>query len=274
MECLAWLRWAWLLVGLLGAIVLALKSLVPVLRYRVNVLYAARSIEREFPELHNDLVNAVLVNPDGTDPHKDLITRSLDKRAGRQMTNIPVDAVFDQQHLVSLATILACLVFVGSLYALLSPKNSFVSAARLFAPWSAWAAPSRVSVQDIECYWATVSGEDRVLNTSHSGNSMFDDRQHLQWLENRKVVELIRGQQVVVSAEINNLREGESPFVVVSSLLEDGKRDQQAKPWKANLRKQADSNMYWVKLPSSEIGLARSVRVTLEAGDARADPFM
>ena len=78
---------------------------------------------------------------------------------------------------------------------------------------------------------------------------------------------------MVVSAEINNLREGEFPFVVVSSLLEDGKRDQQAKPWKANLRKQADSNMYWVKLPSSEIGLARSVRVTLEAGDARVDPF-
>ena len=202
----------------------------------------------------NDLVNAVLVNPDGTDPHKDLITRSLDKRAARQMTTIPVDAVIDQQHLVSLATILACLVFVGTLYALLSPKNSFVTAARLFAPWSAWAAP-RVSVQEIECYWATVSGEERVPN-ARIRQFMFDDRQHLQWLENRKVVE--HSWAASVSAEINNLREGEFPFVVVS-LLEDGKRDQQAKPWKANLRKQADSNI-WVKLPSSEIGLARSVQ--------------
>ena len=70
-----WLRWTWLLVGLFGAGLLALKSLVPILRYRVNVLYAARTIELEFPELHNDLVNAVLVNPDGSDPHKDLITR-------------------------------------------------------------------------------------------------------------------------------------------------------------------------------------------------------
>ena len=99
-----WLRWTWLLVGLFGAGLLALKSLVPILRYRVNVLYAARSIEREFPELHNDLVNAVLVNPDGTDPHKDLITRSLDKRAASQMTAIPADAAIDQQHLISLAT--------------------------------------------------------------------------------------------------------------------------------------------------------------------------
>ena len=152
--------------------------------------------------------------------------RSLDKRAARQMTTIPVDAVIDQQHLVSLATILACLVFVGTLYALLSPKNSFVTAARLFAPWSAWAAPSCVSVQDIECYWATVSGEER-MNASHSGNSMFDDRQHLRWRSAMST----SWTQVVVTAVINNLGK-EFPFVVVASLLEDGKRDQEAKPWK------------------------------------------
>ena len=45
----AWLRWAWLLVGLLGAIVLALKSLLPVLRYRVNVLYARDLSSESFP---------------------------------------------------------------------------------------------------------------------------------------------------------------------------------------------------------------------------------
>ena len=267
----AWLRWTWLLAGLFGVGLLALKWLVPILRYRVNVLYAARSIELEFPELHNDLVNAVLVNPDVTDPHKELITRSLDKRAARQMTTIPADAVIDQQHLVSLAVILACLVFAGTLYALLSPKNPFVTAARLFAPWSGWAAPSRVFVQDVECHWATVSGEENASNVLPTGNYMFDDRQHLQWQKGN--VELIRGRQVIISAEISYLRDNEVPFVTVSSLLDNGKRDPEAKPWKASLRRQPDSELHWVRLPSSGVGLARSIRVTLEAGDARAEPF-
>ena len=47
------------------------------------------------------------------------------------MTTIPTDTVIDQQHLVSLAVVLACLVFVGTVYSLFSPKSPFVTAARL-----------------------------------------------------------------------------------------------------------------------------------------------
>ena len=69
-------------------------------RYRVNLVYAARTIEQEFPELHNDLVNAVLVRPQGNDSRADLIARSLDHRAARQLTSLPADGVIDKQHLV------------------------------------------------------------------------------------------------------------------------------------------------------------------------------
>ncbi len=44
-----WVRWSWLLTGGLGIGAIAWKWLVPILRYQVNVLYAARSIEQEFP---------------------------------------------------------------------------------------------------------------------------------------------------------------------------------------------------------------------------------
>ena len=266
-----WVRWSWLLTGGLGIGAIAWKWLVPILRYQVNVLYAARSIEQEFPELHNDLVNAILVNPGETNPHKDLITRSLDKRAARQMTTIPTDAVVDQRHLVSLATVLACLVFLGTVYALLSPKSPFVTAARLLAPWSGWAAPSRVSIEEVNCYWATVFGEENSQHALPPGDYMFDDRQYLQWQNGN--VELIRGRQVVVSAEIDHLRDAEIPCVMVSSLLDNGKLDPGVKPWKATLRKRPDSQLYWARLPSSGIGLDRSVRVRIEAGDARTEPF-
>ena len=266
-----WIRWTWLLTGTLGVGAIAWKWLVPILRYQVNVLYAARSIEQEFPELHNDLVNAILVNPGETDPHKDLITRSLDKRAARQMTTIPTDTVIDQQHLVSLAVVLACLVFVGTVYSLFSPKSPFVTAARLLAPWSGWAAPSRVSIEEVNCYWTTVFGEEKSQHALPPGDYMFDGRQHLRWQDGG--VELIRGRQVVVSAEIDHLRGAEIPGVMVSSLLDNGKLDPEVKPWKASLRKRPDSQLYWARLPSSGIGLDRSIRVRIEAGDARTEPF-
>ena len=266
-----WIRWTWLLTGTLGVGAIAWKWLVPILRYQVNVLYAARSIEQEFPELHNDLVNAILVNPGETDPHKDLITRSLDKRAAHQMTMIPTDAVIDQQHLVSLAVVLACLVFVGTVYSLFSPKSPFVTAARLLAPWSGWAAPSRVSIEEVNCYWTTVFGEEKSQHALPPGDYMFDGRQHLLWQDGG--VELIRGRQVVVSAEIDHLRGAEIPGVMVSSLLDNGKLDPEVKPWKVSLRKRPDSQLYWARLPSSGIGLDRSIRVRIEAGDARTEPF-
>ena len=266
-----WIRWTWLLIGTLGVGAIAWKWLVPILRYQVNVLYAARSIEQEFPELHNDLVNAILVNPGETDPHKDLITRSLDKRAARQMITIPTDTVIDQQHLVSLAVVLACLVFVGTVYSLFSPKSPFVTAARLLAPWSGWAAPSRVSIKEVNCYWTTVFGEGKSQHALPPGDYMFDGRQHLLWQDGG--VELIRGRQVVLSAEIDHLRDAEIPSVMVSSLLDNGKLDPEVKPWKASLRKRLDSQLYWARLPSSGIGLDRSIRVRIEAGDARTEPF-
>ena len=266
-----WVRWSWLLTGGLGIGIIAWKWLVPILRYQVNVLYAARSIEQEFPELHNDLVNAILVNPGETNPHKDLITGSLDKRAARQMTTIPTDAVIDQQHLVSLAAVLACLVFLGTVYALFSPKSPFVTAARLLAPWSGWAAPSRVSIEEVKFYWTTVFGEENSQHALPPGDYMFDDRQYLG-RENGNV-ELIRGRQVVVSAEIDHLRDAEIPCVMVSSLLDNGKLDPEVKPWKVTLRKRPDSQRYWTRLPSSGIGLDRSIRLRIEAGDARTEPF-
>ena len=101
---------------------------------------------------------------------------------------------------------------------------------------------------------------------------MFDGRQHLRWQDGG--VELIRGRQVVVSAEIDHFREVlKSLAFMVSSLLDNGKLDPEVKPWKASLRKRPDSQLYWARLPSSGIGLDRSIRVRIEAGDARTEPF-
>ena len=49
-------RWSWLAAGIAAVVAAAIRWIVPLVRYRVNLVYAARAIEREHPELHNDLV--------------------------------------------------------------------------------------------------------------------------------------------------------------------------------------------------------------------------
>lgn len=268
-----WLRWAWLLAGLAGATAATVRWLVPLLRYRVNLVYAARTIEQEFPELHNDLVNAVLVRPQGGDPRADLIARSLDRRAAQQLTSVPADGVIDKQHLVRLAAVLAVLVVAASLYAVLSPKNPFVTAARLIAPWSSWAAPSRVAIESLECFWTTAAAEVRLAEPGQpaAGERLLDARRMLP--VQRGEVRLVRGRQLVVAASINHLRADETPTVDVTPLLDDGSVDHRAEPWQAALRRMAGGDRYLVRLPAVAAGLDRSVRLSLAAGDARLQPL-
>ena len=265
-----WLRWAWLLVGLAGAVAAAIRWLVPLLRYRVNLVYAARSIEREFPELHNDLVTAVLVrSPAASDSRAIRIAASLDHRAARQLKSVPVDGVIDKQHLVRLAAVLAVLVIGGSLYTLLSPKNPFVSAARLIAPWSGWAAPSRVSIESIECFWGSVQDPGRAAGgLPIVGGRLLDERRRLELSGGQ--TRLVRGRQLLFAASIAHLGAAEVPVVEVTPLLDDGRVDRRAEAWQARLRWSAEADRYVARLPASGTGLDRSVRLQLAAGDARS----
>ena len=64
----AWARWVWLGTGAAALVAGIVRWLVPLIRYRVNLVYAARALEAEHPELHNDLVNTVLVKARGGAP--------------------------------------------------------------------------------------------------------------------------------------------------------------------------------------------------------------
>ncbi len=268
-----WMRWAWLGCGLTAIVVAGVKWLLPLCRYRVNVLYAARAIEREFPELHNDLINAVLVQPGKTDPHGEVITRSLEQRAARQLTSVPADGVFDKHHLVRLALALALFVVGGTLYALLSPKNPFVTAGRLLVPWAGWMAPSRVTVKSVRCYWAPAPAAESVAQAGGAAvERLVDPRRELPRRDG--VLQIVRGRQLVVAAAINHLGAGEIPLLLVTPLLDDGRVDPQGMPWRAELRPQAAGEQnFWARLPGNTIGLDRSVRLELVAGDARVAAF-
>ena len=107
----AWARWAWLATGVGVAVAAAARWLVPLVRYRVNLVFAARAIERDHPELHNDLVNAVLVKEHSGEA-AEAVVKSLRRRAARRLSGVPDEGVVDRTPAVRLAWVLAALVGV------------------------------------------------------------------------------------------------------------------------------------------------------------------
>ena len=259
------IRWAWLGIALVAFIAAAVRWLVPLVRYRVNLVYAARAIEREHPELHNDLVNTVLVKAHReSNPEK--VVRSLERRTAKQLAEVPVEAVIDRTVPLRLAWVLAALVGLAGLYELAAPKSLLVTAARLLAPWVGWAAPSRVRIEVPRLAWRMPAEQGQAADAL--------DRRSLA-IEAGST-SLVRGRQLVVAADIRGLRRGERPEVVVAPLRADGSVDPTVPAWKAELtRAQAAAGTdrsFVTALPDATRGLDQSVEITITAGDARTTP--
>ncbi|NBP50974.1 MAG: hypothetical protein EBU70_07300, partial [Actinobacteria bacterium] len=78
-------RLAWLVVGGVALLAAIVRWVAPLIRYRVNLVYAARTIERANPGLHNDVVNTVLARarPDRSPP---VVLASLEHRAAKRLS--------------------------------------------------------------------------------------------------------------------------------------------------------------------------------------------
>jgi hypothetical protein len=255
-----WSRWAWLAVGLAALVAAMVRWIVPLVRYRVNLVYAARAIERDNPDLHNDIVNAVLVKarPDAAAPR---VARSIERRAARQLAEVPAEGVIDRTAAVRLAYALAALVALACVYELAAPKSLMMTAARLVAPWTTIAAPSRVRIDVPRLVWRMPGEEPPPGGT--------DD-------ESRSVpvaggaATVVRGRQLVVAASIHGLRRDERPVLLVTPLREDGGVDAAAAPWQAEMTKGGDGAHVAV-LPDHARGLDRSLEFVIAAGDARGE---
>jgi hypothetical protein len=270
-------RWAWLVTGLAALVAAIIRWVVPLVRYRVNLVYAARAIEREHPELHNDLVNTVLVkaHPEASPP---MVVRSLERRTAKRLSDLPAEGVIDRTPALRLACVLAALVGIACLYEVFAPKSFVVSAARLLAPWATWAAPSRVAISPVELAWR-MPGEQAGRGQEEGGGG---DRRRL--VVESGAATLVRGRQLVVSADIRGLRRDEQPNVTVAPLAAGGAGDRALASWQAEmdrgeavagLRSPAESSRvkrFAVVLPDSARGLDEPVEIVISAGDARSEP--
>ena len=255
----AWARWVWFTLGVVASVLAVGWWLGPLFLYRVNLVYAARAIERDHPELHNDLVNAVLVRERSGDS-AEAVVKSLRRRAARRLSRVPDEGVVDRTPAVRLAWVLAALVCLTFVYGVLAPKNFVASAARLAAPWGAIAAPARVQIQPPVLSWR-VPGEDPQPAAG--------DRSRAIDVAGG-IAELVRGRQVVVSSEIDGLKSEERPMLVVTPLRDDGVIDTAAAPWRMPMTLAA-GGVRSVVLPDAERGLDHGVDLVILAGDNRSD---
>jgi collagen type III alpha len=254
----AWARWAWLAVALVATVAAVIRWLVPLAIYRVNVVYAARAIERDHPELHNDLVNAVLVKERGEES-AEAVVKSLRRRAAKRLSKLPDEGVVDRSLAVRLGWLLTALVGLACLYQVLAPKSLLTSAARLVAPWSGIAAPSRVRIEPPKLAWRQ-PGEDpaAVGDTGRAIDIV------------RGVAELVRGRQLILATEIDGLAGDEKPELLVTPLREDGFPDAAAAAWRMPLKVAGGSRRTAV-VPGDGRGLDQPVDLVIAAGDARSE---
>ena len=251
----AWVRWAWLAAGLVVLAAAVVRWVVPLMRYKVNLVYAARMLEQEHPELHNDVVNAVLAqaHADETTP---LVVKSLRRRAARELTRVSGDGAVDRGPALKLAYALAGLIAAACIYELLAPKSLVVSATRLVAPWLGMAAPSRVRIAPPTLSWTVpggpeIGGQERAITVVNG------------------VATLVRGRQLVVSSEITGLSGEEKPELVVTPVADDASAAP-AGGWRAAMLSAAGAR-FTALLPDATRGLDQSVDVVIAAGDARSE---
>ncbi len=122
----------------------------PILRSSIRPEYAARSLERDNPHLHQDLTSYVTLQSDRTaDGLASRVLRSIGSTAARQLRvhdQLPGEATGTLRWWIAAASAFALLAS----YAVLSPKNSFQSAGRLIAPMASIDPAKRVLIRDVQ----------------------------------------------------------------------------------------------------------------------------
>ena len=180
--------------GLLaGAAVYLVRAVVPYLRYRINPVYAARTIEEAEPSLKNSLVNFLLLRQD----HRgvpEVVFQGLREEAATKLSHLPVETAVDRSSLIRLGYVLIAVVVACGLYEILLPKEVLPSFARVLLPTADIDPPMRVKITGIA-----------------PGN-----------------VDALRRQQLPITAKVSGLEDNEQVTLYYSS--EDGRTDRIAVP--------------------------------------------
>jgi len=165
------------------------------------------------------------------------VFEALEEDAATRLSTVPVDLAIDRSKVLRVGYVLLAIVTLCCLYAVLAPKNPLVSAARVLMPWADILPPSRVEITEIKPGHAV--GEKSI----------------------------VRGERLVVSAEIKGLADDEPATLFYST------SDGQAVDRPIAMYVPPGGLKYECQVPDSEGGVYTDLAYHIEAGDARSRTY-
>ncbi len=224
-------RWICLVGLLIGGGYYATRVILPLLLRRVNAVYAALAIEQNLPSLKNSLVNLLLLrNSDAAPP---AVLEAVEAQAASRLAQVNTEVHVDRSRLIRLGYVLIGVMAIGAFYKFFSPKDPLQTFQRVFSPWAAIAAPTRVQIARV------TPGDTQIFTDQH----------------------------VEVQAVVHNLR-GE-PVQLVYSSVDTQRRINERR---ITLREKSPG-VFETLLPGGVDGLQESVSYYIQAGDARSPEY-
>ncbi len=204
----------------------------PLLLHRINPLYAAHTIERSEPSLKNTLVNFLFFRSDRS-AVSPVMYRAIEEQAATNLAGAHADMAVDRSNLVRIGYVLLTIIFVGALYAMLSPKGLFQTVGRIAAPWADISAPTSTTISHIE-----------------PGDT-----------------DAFRGQQIRIAARVQGLADDEK--VTLFYTTADGQIVDRA----IEMTLGSDGYKHTATLPAGDGSLQQDLIYRIEAGDAITRAF-
>ena len=178
-------RWA-VLVALDGAVVVALVLAAGFLLRRLSDLYAARLIERNYPQFRNTLISYLEARNLPDVPAG--IKAFIEEQATEKAVNVNPDVVVSPRRLVVGAYALLAAILVFFFYALLSPKSVTVALRRIWEPAAHIAPATATRIVEVEPgSTAALIGSDLPVRVDLRG--VLPERVVLRWSREQELWE-------------------------------------------------------------------------------------
>ena len=123
--------------------------LLPYVRYRISLDYAAHTIEQSEPILKNSLLNFLFLRRQKK-AIPEVVLRGLEQQAASGLSRVSADLSMERQRLVYLGIVVVAIILFGGLYTVFSPKSLMPAVGRMLIPWADIPAATRVKISNIE----------------------------------------------------------------------------------------------------------------------------
>lgn len=199
----------------------AVTRVLPVIKGTIRPEYAARSLERDVPEMRQELTSYVTLRDQSNSPSLNgKVIRSIGAHAASRLRShdaLPVEATGTLRWWIAAASLMA----IFFIYAALSPKNSFQSASRLVMPVASIDPAKRVKIRDVIPGDAEVLAGRTVEVSAVVEGLRHDEPVVCRWqLEDREAeIELIRDEdsgRFAGEVTLDHASSGQVPYQIVA----------------------------------------------------------